>query len=82
MYDWVICVHSPHMHSINYILLQFFAAAWGKDFGMQELGQLAAQFDDAHMQCCICICARMEDDKCLVGKIDHTFKTNIYMATL
>lgn len=70
------------MHSINYMLLQFFAATGQKGFDMQQLKQLATLFDDEHIECHISICARVEAKKCLVANIDHTFKIDICTATV
>lgn len=82
MYNWVICVHSPHVHSINYILLHFFVAVGNKNLGRQELNQLAAQFEDEHMECHIRICARLDAERCIKGDIVHSFKIDICTATV
>ena len=62
--------------------MEFFAAAGSKDFSMQELKLLAAQFEDEHIECHIHICVCVGPNKFLMGNIDHTFKLDICTAAV
>lgn len=70
------------MHSINYILLQFFAAAGIEDFGKEELERLAAQFADGNIQCCIKIYARTKLQQFVRGQIIHTPEEDVHTAAV
>ena len=60
----------------------FFVAVGNKNLGRQELNQLAAQFEDEHMECHIRICARLDAERCIKGDIVHSFKIDICTATV
>ena len=70
-FDWVICVHSQHTHSIRYMLLNSIATVGFKIASRHEIGRLAAQFSDACIACSISICARAEGGEFLLRKISH-----------
>ena len=60
VFNWVVCAHSTHLHSVRFILLNFFATLKGKDFSNEHVTSLGAQFADPDVQCSIRICIHGE----------------------